>query len=447
LKENNSNTNENQIKVFSESEAKRYAKFAKMVICAKKPLKKTCKECLKQTSDGFKMFFFFEYKKSTKVSHKFFIHYNDKLKKIVISFGAPSVTNHVYIKRIYSSGLVLYKLYKIRIEKEFKNIYFKKLRKELHKKMKKIMKSGRKKHQVIFTGYSLGASMAVLASYDLSKKKLINKKVNNPTVYTYGGLRIGDAQFIALINKTVTLWKIVKANDFVVRTPNCYYSIITRRWKCYTTSVIRRLVYLRRFPLRRYYVRYIRPLYYRRIMLLRNRSFVESNSEIKNLVEERNSKIKITNKEANKSNAEVKVENKKATNLNAAKNKAQSTKMETVSRKKMVNKNTSNTNNQIESQRIIHRVYRRPVMRRNVVVRRYYTPTIRRKIYNFKHYFRYIYYSQPLGTQIFYNAGMTSYTVCSYVNGISSCELKFKLPSTFSSVSHYTYYGIDFSKC
>jgi len=445
---------------FNEAEAKRYAKFAKMPICAKRPLKKYCKKCLKPTSDGFKMFFFFEYKKSKNISYKFFIHYNDKLKKIVISFGAPSVSNHVYFKRIYTSGLVLYKIYKIRIEKEFKKIYFKKLRKDLVKKVKKIMKSGRKGHQFVFTGYSLGASIAVLASYDLTKKKLINKKVNNPTVFTYGGLRIGDSNFINLVNKTVTLWKIVKQNDYVVRTPNCYYSIFTRTWKCYTTSVLRRIIYTRRFPLRRYYIRYIRPIYLRRrVLLMRKRSFLENNSEIKSLVNERNSKISLgeklksenTNKKAEVKNTNT---NKKTNIKNKSLNKAKNTKMETKSRSKFINNNNKNTN---ENPIHVHRVYRTPVMRtpvmrRRVIVRRLHTPTfrrtvIRKKMFNVNYYFRYIYYSQPLGTQIFYNASMTSFRICTYVNGVSSCELKFKLPSTFSSTSHNTYYNIDFSRC
>merc|ERR1711957_396406 len=391
-------------------------------------------------------------------------------------------------KKIYTGGLILFKLYKIRIEKEFKNIYFKKLRKELHKKVKKIMKSGRKGHQFIFTGYSLGASMAVLASLDLTKKKLIKKKTNKPTVFTYGGLRIGDANFTKLINKTVTLWKIVKQNDFVVRTPNCFYDIRTRRWRCYTSSVLRRLILLRRFPLRRYYIRYIRPFIIRRriirkkVLLMRkgNRSFLESNSEIKSLVNERNSKISLKEKKSEsknegksakseskkaKVNTNSKTENKKTNTNTKSASKAKTTKMETKTRTKLATSNTNtNTNTNKNEQtptRVVRRVViRRPnpmmtknvmrrVIRRRVLVRT--TPQARairlRKILNLKYYTRFIYYSQALGTQIFYNAGMTAFKICKYVKGISSCELKFKLPATFSSSSRHKYYGIDFSKC
>lgn len=464
----NLNNAESQKKIFSEKDAKIYAKFAKMVICAKKPLKKKCKKCLK-TTDGYKMFFFFEYKKSKKISYKFFIHYNDKLKKILISFGAPSITtNHIYFKKIYSRGLVLYKLYKIRIEKEFRNIYFKKLRKILHKKVKKILKSGRKGHQFVFTGYSLGASMAVLGAFDLTKSKKLSKKTNNPTVYSYGGLRIGDTKFIHAVNKSITLWKIVKQNDFVVRTPNCFYHKFSGTWRCYTTNVLRKIIYTRRFPLRRYYIRYIRPIYYRRrkLLLLRRqqqKSFLEGNSEIKSLVNEKNSKIKIEGKEKESELESLKEKNTKTSFGEQLKEKstAKKSKMKTVSRKKLQletnnkAKSTSNsTNHKSENMnsrvRFVRRIYRRPIMRlnRRVFVRRTYkVPTVRRGLFNFKYYFRYIYYSQPLGIQIFYNPTMTSFTVCKYIHGVSSCELKLKLPAKFSSSSHKTYYGIDFSKC
>jgi hypothetical protein len=469
------NTNSLQRKAFNEKEARRYAKFAKMSICAKKPLKKHCKECLKTTSDGFKMFFFFEYKISKNIAYKFFIQYNDKLKKIVISFGAPSVSNHVYIKKLYAKGLVLYRLYKIRIEKEFKKIYFKKLKEELHKKVRKIMKSGRKAYQFVFTGYSLGASIAVLASYDLVKSNIINRKINDPTVFSYGGLRIGDAKFIEKVNKIITIWKIVKQNDYIIRTPNCYYSIRLRRWRCYSFPVLRRLVYLRRFPLKKYYIKYIRPIYLRsrRLLLLRNKSFIENNSEIKSLVNEEKSKIlleKNTKKNlSNKTETETKTEVEiKADSLSKYKKntkaKVKNTKSETKKRTKLVNTNTiPNTNSNINNhyhnhnRKVIARIYRNPtvqvapVMRRHVLI---HTPVFKRRIpiirkhyVNYNNYFRYIYYSQPLGIQIFYNSSMTSYTVCSYVNGIPSCELKYKLPITFSSNSHNTYYNIDFSSC
>ena len=62
-------------------------------------------------------------------------------------------------------------------------------------------------------------------------------------------------------------------------------------------------------------------------------------------------------------------------------------------------------------------------------------------------YFNFVYYTQPLGFQIFYNDAMTEYTTCQYVNGISLCEKVVALPLQFSVAGHMTYFGIDFNKC
>merc|ERR1711957_936206 len=198
-----------------------------------------------------------------------------------------------------------------------------------------------------------------------------------------------------------------------------------------------------------------------------NRSFLESNSEIKSLVNERNSKISLKEKksESKKEGKSVKSESKKTNTNTKSASKAKTTKMETKTRTKLATSNTNtNTNTNKNEQtptRVVRRVViRRPnpmmtknvmrrVIRRRVLVRT--TPQARairlRKILNLKYYTRFIYYSQALGTQIFYNAGMTAFKICKYVKGISSCELKFKLPATFSSSSRHKYYGIDFSKC
>jgi len=374
---------------FNESEAKRYAQFSKLAICAKKPLIKNCKECVTPSSDGYKMFFFYEFQKTKNISYKFFIHYNDLLKKVVISFGAPSVNNYSYLQRIYLRGLSIYKLYNIRIENEFKYIYFRKLRNILLEKVSKLLKSGRRDYKFVFTGYSLGASLAVLSSYDLSKTNLISRLKNDTTVFTYGGLRIGDANFVSLVNSTVTLWKIVKQNDFIVRIPNCYYSVTERVWKCYTGSMIRKYIYKTTFPLRAYYVRYIRPLISTTNVILmrkRNYSFIEKASNVVTKVEKKN-----------------------------------------------------NNKNNLSDKRNSQAFYKTPQI----------VPKLSnvKQLYSVNTYYKYIYYTQPIGTEIFYDSGMTTFKICRYIAGISSCERHIKLPATFTVDSHQYYYGINFEQC
>jgi hypothetical protein len=62
-------------------------------------------------------------------------------------------------------------------------------------------------------------------------------------------------------------------------------------------------------------------------------------------------------------------------------------------------------------------------------------------------YFKFIYYTQPIGLELFYDETMSSYETCSYVNGISTCERYVSLPSSFSIDSHNNYYGIRFDQC
>ena len=183
-------TDDSLIVSFNKAESKSYAQFAKMAIYAKKPLIENCKECITPSSEGYKIFFFYEFKKSKSISYKFFIHYNDLLKKIVISFGATSIKKINYLQNIYNNFIT---------EIELKNFYNKRIKNVLLEKISKISKSGRKFYNFVFTGYSLGASLAVLSYIDSSKSGLIGKSIYNPTVYTYTRLKSGIMKSMHLI--------------------------------------------------------------------------------------------------------------------------------------------------------------------------------------------------------------------------------------------------------
>lgn len=384
--------------VFNEIEAKKFAVFAKFANCGKKPLTKTCKTCLKP-QDGFKMFFFYQVTRMKKYHYKFFIHYNDKTKQVVISFGAPSVDNHKYIQLIYTRGWSMIRSYKIKVEKEFKIIYFLKLKKILTEKVKKLKKSGRLAYKFYFTGYSLGASLATLSALDLTKSKVISKVANNPTVYTYGGLRIGDSSFVSLVNRVITLWRVVKQNDYMVRIPNCYYSVVAKVWRCFTTPVLNRYIIRRNFPLRTYYTRYIRRLTrgpLGKLQILR------------------------------KNNAQI-FKRHPAVMKKGPVGRFPNMRFRQVHRRQLyVNRPT---------------VWKTP----QYAAPRKQLVTIRRNLINTYH--KYIYYTQPIGREIFYNSAMTNYKTCAYVNGIPACEKINKLPSSFTATSHKVYYGINFDQC
>ena len=114
---------------YDEAEAKVFSEFAHDTNCASKPLAKHCPECLKGKS-GYKFFFYFQTTRMRKYAYKLMIHYNDDLKKVLITFSGPSIQNdYKYIKTIYSKAMYLISFHQFKVEKEFAIIYFGKFRK------------------------------------------------------------------------------------------------------------------------------------------------------------------------------------------------------------------------------------------------------------------------------------------------------------------------------
>jgi hypothetical protein len=221
--------------LYDESEAKIFADIAYDTNCATKPLSKYCPNCLKG-NHGYKFYFYFQSTRMRKFNYKFLIQYNDDAKKVLITFSAPNVqSDYKYFKKIYSKELYLVRFYQFKVEREFAIIYFGKLRKLLIEKIQKINESGRDGYSFVFNGYSAGASIATLAGFDLTKKGIVNKSC----VFTFGSLRIGDAAFIYLVNTTIRVWRIVKANDYVIRTPSCYFNSNTKFWNCYNIKTFK----------------------------------------------------------------------------------------------------------------------------------------------------------------------------------------------------------------
>jgi hypothetical protein len=420
---------------FNEAESKQIATFARYANCGKKPLNKTCKECMKPI-EGFKMFFFYQFSRMKKYHYKLFIHYNDKSKQVVVSFGAPSVDNYKYVKRIYSRGWSLIKIYKIRVEREFHVIYYKNIKKTLVEKLNKIKKSGRSKYRFIFTGYSLGGSVATLAAFDMAKSKVLTNGASNLNVYTYGALRIGDAKFVTLINTSLTIWRIVKKNDYIVRIPNCYYSPLARVWRCFTAPVIRKYIISKRFPLNVYIRRYITsvsrgPL--GKLLILRKQTPNTNNQQVKN----NNFPHKIMTRHAHPS---IQYQS----TINQA-HQAQLAQLAHLTKHVNQNSNIKKPHSFMETKSKHKNIHLNFGPRRWVKPHMVPRGTLRANLV--KTYYQYIYYTQPVGVQIFYNTSMTNYQRCNYIAGISSCEKVVNLPTSFTASAHKNYYGINFDKC
>ena len=88
-------------------------------------------------------------------------------------------------------------------------------------------------------------------------------------------------------------------------------------------------------------------------------------------------------------------------------------------------------------------VYRRglKVYRRSIISR-----VANSKVRAHSHY--HSYYSQPLGTLIYYTGNnFTIYNVCKFESGIPVCEKNIKLPNTFSPSVHALYYSENVELC
>jgi len=123
----------------------------------------------------------------------------------------------------------------------------------LKQKLQKIISSGRKKFQVYFAGHSIGGSLATLAAFDLQKSN-VAKKIK---VFSPAPLRLGDATYVAMVNSYITVYRIVKKSDYLVRIPNCYYSSTYKMWRCFNPSIVRSFILKPTFPLKIYVSSYL----------------------------------------------------------------------------------------------------------------------------------------------------------------------------------------------
>jgi len=595
----NANTNENvsSSSHYTESEAKIFTKFSKLAACASKPLNEKCPKCI-NPGNGYKFYFFYQTTRINKFNYKFMIHYNDILKKILVTFSGPSVKEHVYIKYIYSAGFSLVKKYRFQVEKEYYEIYFNKLRKILKQKLLKVRSSGRSKFQTYFTGHSIGGSLATLAAFDMQQSKVINKV----KVFSLAPLRLGDATFVAMVNAYVTVYRVVKKSDYLVRIPNCYYSTTYKMWRCFNEKIVKEFILKPSFPLKIYvgsYLTYYRKtnpilraaIVYARKRMSHKKTHLKKNknskknkknkkaiskrkskaqkgkkhkpqkkhsskkskrakkmkknaNSMKKLLKKLNQKVqhsektlkKFNPKKIQKSSKKIAKQLKKLKKKNVGKislkkikkliknskklNKRKLKKKPSLLKKKMKrffkrvkhmakrifkkaeklflkgeahSKKTKRKNKISHKKNKKHRKtkkgkkskktkkskmakkHKKPKNAKKLkkvkktkgkkkispikkLANKNKTKSIVQKSYTFipskfkvytplQTYFTFVYYTQPIGYQIFYNDAMTEYTTCQYVNEISLCEKVVALPLQFTIAGHMTYFGIDFNKC
>jgi hypothetical protein len=75
-------------------------------------------------------------------------------------------------------------------------------------------------YQIIFTGHSLGASVASIVLYDAINRKYISKNENNPALIVFGMPRTGNEKWVLdFNNKVKNVLRVVRDGDIVASLP------------------------------------------------------------------------------------------------------------------------------------------------------------------------------------------------------------------------------------
>jgi hypothetical protein len=197
-----------------------YVSFAKLANCPQKTIKNlSCSFCDKLI--GYTTYYVHSIKDDLGRKFQFSILYNDLRKEVVVAFSGPNSEQGEFFNSLYTRGFsILPELKNTGVETGYWLVYTQFIRSELINKLENLKISNRGLYRFIFIGHSFGGSIAVLSSLDISLKGVLPSK---PVVYTYGQLRIGDLNFVNLVNSHLQIVKVIKHDDFLTRIPNCLF--------------------------------------------------------------------------------------------------------------------------------------------------------------------------------------------------------------------------------
>lgn len=204
-----------------------YIAFANLSYCPAEKIKiLNCPQCSIITESGFIIFSQYK-KKINNNEYTFVILLSTTKNQVVVAFSGPADAKAEFLVSINKSELQNFGNYEgVKIESQFLNVYLGDFVAELEKSLKNyqtMFKANHHDHQYIFVGHQIGGALATLAAYDMIKKEVIfrNDKLISPIVYSYGGLRIGNAEFAKEANKTINTIRINKVSDANTRLPGC----------------------------------------------------------------------------------------------------------------------------------------------------------------------------------------------------------------------------------
>lgn len=217
--------------------AQNYHAFANLPYCPGDIINQlACPLCDKLLDNSYEVYKFHK-EKHRGYTYTYVILFSIHRNEVVISFAGPKHPHPAFYSTIYSRGFrKLNADPSIEVESTYVEAFEGTFKQSLYKNLKKYQehfKTG-DEHRYVFVGHSLGGSMAVLAAFDLVNDGIIkaDAHLENPLVYTYGQLRIGNARFIERVNEMFRVVRIVKSNDVYPRMPACTWVPSLNRFRC-----------------------------------------------------------------------------------------------------------------------------------------------------------------------------------------------------------------------
>lgn len=218
--------------------AEGYLSFANLSYCSAEKIKDLkCPLCSAIVDSGF--INFASYKKIVKErEYTFAVLISSVKNQVVVSFSGPAQAEAEFLVSINKSKLTNFDSKgETQVESDYLDVYMGDFAAELEKALKKYQtyfKANQFDHQYVFVGHQIGGALATLASFDMIKKGIIskNEKLISPVIYSYGGLRIGNAAFVDEINKSINLIRINKAGDANTRLTGCEVSKKASQYNC-----------------------------------------------------------------------------------------------------------------------------------------------------------------------------------------------------------------------
>jgi hypothetical protein len=301
---------------------------------------------------------------------------------------------------------------------------------------------------------------------------------------------------VALVNSTVFVYRIIRNDDYVVRIPNCYYSITALGWRCFTQEIINRYIVVPSSPLF-FYLQNYRYSYYYTVPVIQSvkyflavRKSHPASGRKAGRVQPKKSKIihskprpqlkhreekkfkPIKQREIKRIRQHRQVKQRRAMPnrthrkgpFSRKDDKLKKLKVKHIPQKphhelpKPVHEERKQSqNSETKALPKVDQSEKSSPAAKPKTTQKFVTdnkPTLvnlpklhitpqSAKTY----YYANVYYTQPLGFLYYYPAGFASFQYCTYVNFVSQCETRIALPATFTIGPHLTYYDVSFETC